>query len=204
MCGTNRGRRGYLFGESGTDVEVRDESEDSKSMKEQELERKEAEKQELEKTGKAAGDQVKSECEGIVSTTPALIQEAESTRSCSLWVRGIGANVKASDLKTLFANCGRVVSAKIFIRRQQPTNAHIGYVTMINTSCAERCVQFFDKADKLKGTQTKSSNVVAASSSGKGAETSKSNHPAAKSCFENRQTTDKKDDSFEDKVSVFA
>ncbi|VDM27188.1 unnamed protein product [Toxocara canis] len=64
----------------------------------------------------------------------------------SLWIRGIGADTKAAHLKTMFANCGRVVTAKVFVRRQKPANVYFGFIAMVNTECADECVRQFHKA----------------------------------------------------------
>uniref|UniRef100_F1KVH9 Scaffold attachment factor B2 n=1 Tax=Ascaris suum TaxID=6253 RepID=F1KVH9_ASCSU len=98
--------------------------------------------------------------------------------SNSLWIKGLGAETKAADLKAIFAKCGRVVTAKIFTRRQQPSSTCFGFVTMVDTAAAEECIRLFNKthinghlvsverADhssmpSVKPGQKKSSSVVA-------------------------------------------
>uniref|UniRef100_A0A915C7C5 Uncharacterized protein n=1 Tax=Parascaris univalens TaxID=6257 RepID=A0A915C7C5_PARUN len=65
--------------------------------------------------------------------------------SNSLWIKGLGAETKAADLKAIFAKCGRVVTAKIFTRRQQPSSTCFGFVTMVDTAAAEECIRLFNK-----------------------------------------------------------
>uniref|UniRef100_A0A0N5AH57 Scaffold attachment factor B1 n=1 Tax=Syphacia muris TaxID=451379 RepID=A0A0N5AH57_9BILA len=58
----------------------------------------------------------------------------------SLWIRGIGPNTKAADLQALFSKYGRVITAKIYTRRQQPSGACFGFVTMVNSDAADLCI----------------------------------------------------------------
>uniref|UniRef100_A0A915C6D9 SAFB-like transcription modulator n=1 Tax=Parascaris univalens TaxID=6257 RepID=A0A915C6D9_PARUN len=136
----------------------------------------------------AVMDQVKSEVESTQSSTSIFTAGIQSTKSCSVWVKGISADVKASHLKTLFAQCGRVVSAKIFVRRNQPTNSYVGLVTMISAVCAERCVQLLNKtsyngdmlivelANEKKMAYVKQWSVSKCSSAGKGVEGAQASH----------------------------
>uniref|UniRef100_A0A0R3S161 Scaffold attachment factor B1 n=1 Tax=Elaeophora elaphi TaxID=1147741 RepID=A0A0R3S161_9BILA len=68
----------------------------------------------------------------------------------SLWIKGISPNTKAADLKALFAKYGRVLTAKIFTRRQQPSNACFGFVTMVDSAAADLCIQKLHKTN-VKG-----------------------------------------------------
>ncbi|VDM42629.1 unnamed protein product [Toxocara canis] len=85
------------------------------------------------------------------ATTKAHIVSSSKTASTikktsnSLWIKGLGSETKAADLKALFAKCGRVVTAKIFTRRQQPSSTCFGFVTMVDTAAAEECIRLFNK-----------------------------------------------------------
>ncbi|VDK50580.1 unnamed protein product [Anisakis simplex] len=93
-----------------------------------------------------AGGQGEAQVEqGTTMRSSAQSSSSSPQNHHSLWVRGIGANTKASDLKNLFSRCGHVISAKIFIRRQQPKNLYIGFVTMIDLESAKRSIKTFNK-----------------------------------------------------------
>ncbi|MFH4973879.1 hypothetical protein AB6A40_000588 [Gnathostoma spinigerum] len=68
----------------------------------------------------------------------------------SLWVKGISPTTKAADLKLLFLKYGRVVTAKIFTRRQQPSTACFGFVTMPDSATADLCIHKLHRTT-LKG-----------------------------------------------------
>lgn len=57
---------------------------------------------------------------------------------------------KIKRFKALFAKYGRVLTAKIFTRRQQPSNACFGFVTMVDSAAADLCIQKLHKTN-VKG-----------------------------------------------------
>ncbi|VDP16282.1 unnamed protein product, partial [Onchocerca flexuosa] len=98
-----------------------------------------------------------STVETVASTPVERIDDAPHTATSmlkksdnSLWIKGISPNTKAADLKALFAKYGRVLTAKIFTRRQQPSNACFGFVTMVDSAAADLCIQKLHKTN-IKG-----------------------------------------------------
>ncbi|KAL3997965.1 RNA recognition motif family protein [Acanthocheilonema viteae] len=98
-----------------------------------------------------------STVETVASTPPERIDGASHPATSmlkksdnSLWIKGISPNTKAADLKALFAKYGRVLTAKIFTRRQQPSNACFGFVTMVDSAAADLCIQKLHKTN-VKG-----------------------------------------------------
>lgn len=46
----------------------------------------------------------------------------------------------------MFSKCGRVVTAKVFVRRQVTSNVYFGFLSMASVESADNCVQQFNKA----------------------------------------------------------
>ncbi|KAM3721237.1 Scaffold attachment factor [Dirofilaria immitis] len=84
--------------------------------------------------------------DGTSHTATSVLKKSDN----SLWIKGISPNTKAADLKALFAKYGRVLTAKIFTRRQQPSNACFGFVTMVDSASADLCIQKLHKTN-VKG-----------------------------------------------------
>ncbi|EFO28391.2 scaffold attachment factor B [Loa loa] len=125
-------------------------------MTEKENESKTAEKVEV-KVSKDGENLFKSTVETVASTPVEHIDGAPHAATSmlkksdnSLWIKGISPNTKAADLKALFAKYGRVLTAKIFTRRQQPSNACFGFVTMVDSAAADLCIQKLHKTN-IKG-----------------------------------------------------
>ncbi|VDM96112.1 unnamed protein product [Thelazia callipaeda] len=78
---------------------------------------------------------------GTVHTVTSVLKKSDN----SLWIKGISPNTKAADLKAMFAKYGRVLTAKIFTRRQQPSSACFGFVTMVDATVADLCIQKLHK-----------------------------------------------------------
>uniref|UniRef100_A0A8R1Y2R9 RRM domain-containing protein n=1 Tax=Onchocerca volvulus TaxID=6282 RepID=A0A8R1Y2R9_ONCVO len=109
------------------------------------------------KTSKEGDNLFTSTVETVASTPVERIDNAAHTATSmlkksdnSLWIKGISPNTKAADLKALFAKYGRVLTAKIFTRRQQPSNACFGFVTMVDSAAADLCIQKLHKTN-IKG-----------------------------------------------------
>ncbi|VDK81108.1 unnamed protein product [Litomosoides sigmodontis] len=109
------------------------------------------------KTSKEGDNLFTSTVETVASTPPERIDSAAHAATSmlkksdnSLWIKGISPNTKAADLKALFSKYGRVLTAKIFTRRQQPSNACFGFVTMVDSAAADLCIQKLHKTN-IKG-----------------------------------------------------
>uniref|UniRef100_A0A1I8EM20 RRM domain-containing protein n=2 Tax=Wuchereria bancrofti TaxID=6293 RepID=A0A1I8EM20_WUCBA len=125
-------------------------------MTEKEDENKTAGKVEV-KASKESENLFTSTVETVASTPVERIESASHASTSmlkksdnSLWIKGISPNTKAADLKALFAKYGRVLTAKIFTRRQQPSNACFGFVTMVDSAAADLCIQKLHKTN-VKG-----------------------------------------------------
>ncbi|VDO28432.1 unnamed protein product, partial [Brugia timori] len=122
-------------------------------MTEKEDENKTAGKVEV-KASKEDENLFTSTVETVASTPMERIESASHASTSvlkksdnSLWIKGISPNTKAADLKALFAKYGRVLTAKIFTRRQQPSNACFGFVTMVDSAAADLCIQKLHKTN---------------------------------------------------------
>ncbi|CAG9538425.1 unnamed protein product [Cercopithifilaria johnstoni] len=138
------------------EVEAEECKETESKMTEKEDESKTVGKTEV-KASKEGDNLFTSTVETVASTPPERTDDApHATTSTlkksdnSLWIKGISPNTKAADLKALFAKYGRVLTAKIFTRRQQPSNACFGFVTMIDSAAADLCIQKLHKTN-VKG-----------------------------------------------------
>lgn len=57
----------------------------------------------------------------------------------SIWIKGIPATTRAVELKELFANYGRVMCAKIYTRRSDPSTC-FGRITMRDMSAVDDAI----------------------------------------------------------------
>ncbi|XP_013783456.1 SAFB-like transcription modulator [Limulus polyphemus] len=61
--------------------------------------------------------------------------------SRNLWVSGLSASTKATDLKSLFSKYGKVVGTKIVTNAKSPGSRCYGFVTMETSEVASKCIQ---------------------------------------------------------------
>ncbi|XP_076354743.1 uncharacterized protein LOC143249172 isoform X2 [Tachypleus tridentatus] len=61
--------------------------------------------------------------------------------SRNLWVSGLSASTKATDLKALFSKYGKVVGTKIVTNAKSPGSRCYGFVTMETSEVALKCIQ---------------------------------------------------------------
>ncbi|BFZ17267.1 hypothetical protein BsWGS_20305 [Bradybaena similaris] len=59
----------------------------------------------------------------------------------NLWVNGLYANTKATDLKTLFGRHGKVVATKVVTNTRSPASRCFGLVTLSSAEDATKCIQ---------------------------------------------------------------
>lgn len=69
------------------------------------------------------------------------VPEPTVCSSCNGFVTGISAQVTATELKSIFSNYGKVVSAKILASYTNPSGPHYGLVTMSSVNKALTCVK---------------------------------------------------------------
>lgn len=72
------------------------------------------------------------------------------TSGCNLWISGLSATTRATDLKSLFSKYGKVINAKVVTNTRTPTSGTArcyGYVTMSSVKDATECIEHLHRTE---------------------------------------------------------
>ncbi|KAK3598845.1 hypothetical protein CHS0354_008587 [Potamilus streckersoni] len=131
----------------------------------------------------------------------------EKASGRNLWVSGLSASTRATDLKSLFSKYGKVVGAKVVTNARSPGSRCYGFVTMLTADEATKCIQHFhrtelhgkmisvERAKHEPGTPTSKSTPAT-----KKAEDKKSPSSKKEEAKKEEKKDEKKDDKKDDKT----
>ncbi|KAL3875940.1 hypothetical protein ACJMK2_033842 [Sinanodonta woodiana] len=141
------------------------------------------------------------------STTKTEKTKDDKASGRNLWVSGLSASTRATDLKSLFSKYGKVVGAKVVTNARSPGSRCYGFVTMLTADEATKCIQHFhrtelhgkmisvERAKHEPGTPTSKSTPAA-----KKAEDKKSPSSKKEEVKKEEKKDEKKDDKKDDKT----
>ncbi|XP_078488555.1 uncharacterized protein LOC100186425 isoform X1 [Ciona intestinalis] len=71
----------------------------------------------------------------------------EDTGCKNLWVSGLSATTRASELKVAFSRYGKVVGAKVVTNAKSPGSKCFGFVAMASVAAADKCILHLNKTE---------------------------------------------------------
>lgn len=100
---------------------------------------KTSQKEDKEKSSAASANTSTTNTAGDAAKSAASSKSTSPSRN--LWVSGLSSLTRASDLKTIFSNYGKVIGAKVVTNTRTPGTRCYGYVTMSSATDATRCIE---------------------------------------------------------------
>ncbi|KAK4296219.1 hypothetical protein Pmani_031271 [Petrolisthes manimaculis] len=169
------------------------------------------------KDDKSKDDRDHKNKSGSSSKSGSKSSSSSSSSGKNLWVSGLASSTRAQDLKSVFSKYGRVTSAKIVTNAKIPGAKCYGFVTMLSSEDAAKCISQLShtelhgrmiQVEKAKGepggpTRNKpSSSSSSSSSSARKPSDSKKDPVGEKKKECEKKESEKKDTSGEKKGNV--
>ncbi|KAG1667093.1 Scaffold attachment factor B1 [Nymphon striatum] len=141
----NNGNKETLNGGDSSEVKSSKEKSTKKAEVSPEVKKvsNEAKKKESSTNKTDTSDKAKSTEAGASKEEKAkkIVVKPKVTVGKNLWVSGLASVTRATDLKTLFSKYGKVMAAKIVTNAKTPGAKCYGFVTMISSEVATKCIQ---------------------------------------------------------------